>query len=481
MKKKTFTVFVSGSKHLQEQRVRLKALVNNLNGEFHMKGYPVNFAMYSFMNLGDNQKEYDDFIQHKTDIILFVLVDKMGAKTKEEFLLATKAFRKSGKPKVYVFLKDFTVATPEIAEIEKLVSENSEDYYIDYSNLEELELKVGDRLKHEADKVMEKMNATPVKRMRLFRVWAYLATALALLAGGILLSRAVRHDTTLLFAGGGSAVRCIEQEYENVGNLYDYKNSICIAVPTSTSWPLITSDVINHHAFGRDKGTKSFYPVCLSAMEAKEDDFLKMSSRQQFVSQGSVLSYHIGDDDLVLYVKKSYRNDLIDGKDSICVRDLAQLLNEVSKQRFMVFTTEVGSGTHTYYQKNLAPYGVRLSKAYLGDNVGRFTDLTPKSKIKGDGSPYLMLGSKYYVAREVLDDGDCRGLIVLDDDGNTIFKSNYLYFSGYYYDEGASFWIPTEMVQFLKKLNPDFSKIIKGNRIPRDYERVIVDLNSYLE
>lgn len=37
--KSTISIFVSGSKKLKEHRLRLKALVNNLNGEFRMKGY----------------------------------------------------------------------------------------------------------------------------------------------------------------------------------------------------------------------------------------------------------------------------------------------------------------------------------------------------------------------------------------------------------------------------------------------------------
>ena len=215
-------------------------------------------------------------------------------------------------------------------------------------------------------------------------------------------------------------------------------------------------------------------------MEANESDFLKMSNRSQFLEKGSVLSYYLGDDDLTMYVKKTYKHELIDGKDSIGVETLAAFLKSISEQNVMIFTTEVGSGTLTNYQRILTPYDIIVSKEVLGEHVDKFTDLTPKSKIRRDETPYIMLGSHYYVAREVYDEGDCRPIIVLDEDGKTVTKTNYLYFAGYNDDDGSTFWIPDAMVDLLNKIDPRFGKIVKNNRIPRNNETVIVSLNSYL-
>ena len=315
------------------------------------------------------------------------------------------------------------------------------------------------------------------------KAWTWLATLgfvlMTLLYFKGMISR--DDDSTLLFIGGGSAVRCLEEKFQEVGNVYQYDNSICIAVPTSTAWPIITSEVMQHHAIKGSNVKKMFYPICLSAMVADESNFLKMSSREQFVSKGSVLAYHLGDDDLTLYVKKSYHHELIDGKDSIGVADLAAFIKSISEQDVMIFTTEVGSGTLTNYQRILSPYDITITKESLGEHVDKFTDLTPKSKIRRDETPYIMMGSHFYVAREVYDEGDCRPIIVLDEDGQVISKSIYLYFAGYYEDEGASFWIPDEMVKLLKKMDTRFDNIIKNNRIPRANERVIVPLNDYLK
>ena len=462
--------------------MRLKALVNNLNAENRLKGSPITLNMFSYVNLGDNQAEYDDFIENKTDIAIFLIEDRIGEKTREEFLLATRAWKKTGTPKVLVFMSEFKEKTPEIAEAESFVNENTDSYYIEYSNLEDLELKVKDRLTAEVDELVERTKVTPRRKMLALKIWSWIATVACLALMGYVVHRAVsgQEDVTLLFIGGGSAVSCLE-ENEGIGNVYEYENSICLAVPTSTSWPVITSEVQHQHARKVSGHTKLFYPVCLSAMEAEDASFLKMSNKEQFVSKGSVLAYHLADDYLAAYVKKSYHNQLIDGKDTISIRDLAAFLKEVSKQDVMIFTTEEGSGTLTYYQKSLEPYNMTVTKAALGERVDKFTDLTPMSKIRRDETPYIMLGSRYYVAKEVYKEGDCRAICVVDEQGNAISKSIFLYFAGYYADGGASYWIPDVMVDFLRKLDPRFGSIVKNNRIPRENERVIVSLNGLLD
>lgn len=476
--KSSLSIFVSGSKKLKEHRLRLKALVNNLNGENRMKGYPVALNMYSYVNLGDNQADYDDFIQNKSDIVIFIVEDKMGDKTREEFLLASKAQKKKGSPKILVFMREFQERTPEIAEVEQLISDNTDSYYIDYSNLEDLEYKVKERLTQEVEERVAGTVASPKKKMRALKVWALLAT----LAAAFLFFKTMgsTDDATLLFIGGGSAVNCLE-EYDGIGNLYQYDNSICIAVPTKTSWPIITSEVIHHHGIKNSGNSKPFYPICLSAMSAEEADFLNMSNHDQFVSKGAVLALHLGEDSLTLYVKKTFTNSIIDGRDSINTRELADFLCDSTTQQLRIFTTEAGSGTLTFYQKSLAPYGLTISKEAFGERADKFTDLTPKSKIISDETPYIMLGSRYYVANEVYDEGDCRAIRITDENGVAIKKSIYLYFAGYYDDGGASFLIPAEMTDFLCKVNPKFKAIIKNNRLPRKNEKVIVDLNEYLQ
>jgi len=449
-----------------------------MNGEHRLKGSPISLNMFSYVNLGDNQAEYNDFIQNKSDIVLFILEKRIGDKTLEEFRLASQSHREQGKPNILVFLQEYKEKTEEIERIEQMVGDDINSSIINYSDLDDLENKVKEQLTFVISKQSDQSEVKTKKTSIAYKLWAWISTfALLLLLGfGVKQCYSVSKGITLLFIGGGSAVNCLEELHPDVGDIYDYPGSFCLAVPTSTSWPIISSEIIR---YSETKAVHA-YPISLSAMAASESDFLSMSSRSQFVNKGAVLSYYLGEDYLVAYLKKNVRHSLIDGKDTINVKDLSQLLRDIAQQDFMVFTTESGSGTLTSYQRVLAPYDITISKSVLGEQVDKFTDLTPKSKIIRDETPYIMLGSKYYVAKEAYKEGDCRGLKVLDMDGNPISKSIVLYFSGFITDDGTAFWIPKEMAEFLKKIDGRFEHVIDGNQIPRKNEMVIVSLNDYL-
>ena len=478
MRKDTITIFVSGAKSLKEHRTRLKVLSNDINGELQRQGCGITINMFSYLNLGDNQDEYDSFIKNKSDIVLFLLEDKMGENTQEEFLLASHSNKEQGKPKILVFLREYKNKTEEIERIERLVSESPNYYFVKYSNLDDLEKKVKEQLTFAINERLDKPDVSTKKSSFALKLWAWAATIafLILLGFGLKQCYSASNNVTLLFIGGGSAVNCLEEMHPDIGNIYDYPNSFCLAVPTSTSWPIISSEIMRHSA----TESAQVYPISLSAMAAEESNFLNMSSKSQFVSKGAILSYYLGEDYLVAYVKNTVHHSLIDGKESVNVEDLSQFLHEIAHQNFMIFTTEVGSGTLTSYQRVLAPYNITISKSVLGDQVDKFTDLTPKSKIIRDETPYIMLGSRYYVAKEVYKEGDCRGIQVLDMDGKKITKSIILYFPGYITDDGTYFWIPDEMVEFLKKVDNRFESIISNNQLPRKNEMVIVSLNDYL-
>jgi len=481
--KKTITIFVSGAKRLKEHRMRLKVLANDMNGELRRKGVNITINMYSYMNLGDDQKEYDDFIREKSDIVLFIIEDKLGDKTREEFLLASESFKKTGSPKMYVFLKEFYERTPQITDIENLINAESNSYYIEYSNLEDLETKVKDRLQHDINERMEQQHATPQKKARKFKFMAAaFACAFFALLGIYAYSAISRaNDVILLFVGGGSAANCLKMNYETVGDVYKYEDAISIGVPTSSAWALVTAEILHHHAMKSDMVQVPFYPICMSAKKAKETDFLRLCDRDEFIKKGSVLKVHIGDDRLMVYVKKTMDHELVNGKDSITANELAQLIKLAIEQQYTVFCTQEGSGTLLSYRDLLIPHEIDLTPKSM-NNLEWFSQQTPRNKIRQNERPYLILGSEYYVATEVFEEGDCRGIIVLDENNESVKKNCFLYFAGYNNaDDESTFWIPDEMVEFLGKLNPKYNQIINGNRFPRNNEMVIVDMAEYLQ
>ncbi|MCR4602408.1 MAG: hypothetical protein K5683_02595 [Prevotella sp.] len=484
MKRDTITIFVSGAKSLKEHRTRLKVLSNDINGELQRRGYTITLNMFSYMNLGDNQAEYDNFIKKKSDIVLFIIEDRIGEKTREEFLLASETRKKRGNPKIYVFLKEQKERTPELEEIEDLINGNQSSYYIEYSSMDDLVANVRNRLIKDIYERLYENNALPEKKLRRYKFWAIASTLMVCLLVGIGIKQHFTDDqkVVLLFVGGGSAMNCIKDKCESVGDLYNYEHSICMGVSSSVAWSLISGEILHHHAVKNDRVQIPFYPICLSAKEAKESDFLKLCDREQFVSKGSVLSVYIGDDQLVVYIKKSLNNDLVNGKDSIHVDDLSRLISESLEENHIIYTTQEGSGTLLSYRDILTPRGVEITTEAMGNNLQWFSSQTPSNNIRRDEQPYLILGSEYYTATEVYEEGDCRGLIVVDENGKTIRKPVYLYFAGYHHGlEGRYFWIPDEMVELLTKINPRYGDVIKDNQLPRRNEMVIVSLDEELE
>lgn len=93
-------IFVAGAKDLKQQRTALKALGNDLNAEYEHSGIDANLSIRTYENFGENQEEYNKFIQEKADLIIFVLEGKIGPYTEKEFLLAYQQLQQKNHPKI---------------------------------------------------------------------------------------------------------------------------------------------------------------------------------------------------------------------------------------------------------------------------------------------------------------------------------------------------------------------------------------------
>ena len=183
----------------------------------------------------------------------------------------------------------------------------------------------------------------------------------------------------------------------------------------------------------------------------------------------------------MVFVKKTLDHELINDRDSITADELCQLIKMALEEDYNIFTTQEESGTLMAYRELLSPLGVEITTEAMGDNLILYSQSTPSNKIRRNEQPYIILGSEFYVNEGVYQEGDCRGLIIVDEDKNAVKKPIYLYFAGYYHGEDDnSFWIPDEMVTFLKRIDPRYGEVIKGNLIPRHNEMVIVPLNDEL-
>lgn len=179
---KTLSVFVAGAKNLQPLRLRLKALANDLNNEYKRNGWDIAVNMVSYENFGDEQNIYNKFIAEEADMILFLLEDRIGTKTEEEYRLTVERQKKNGHPEHCVFLKEFDEKTGEIAHIEELMSTTSNKYYVCYNNPEDLLSKAKTRITELALKKWKSLDMKRSKRRPIRWVIATLCILLVLAA-----------------------------------------------------------------------------------------------------------------------------------------------------------------------------------------------------------------------------------------------------------------------------------------------------------
>ena len=177
---KTLSVFVAGAKNLQPLRLRLKAMANDLNNEYKRNGWDIAVNMVSYENFGDEQNIYNKFITEEADMILFLLEDRIGPKTEEEYRLTVETQKKKGHPEHCVFLKEFETQTNEIAHIEELMSSTSNKYYVCYKNPEDLLSKAKTRVTELALKKWKSSDRKKTKRSPIKWVIAALCFLLAL-------------------------------------------------------------------------------------------------------------------------------------------------------------------------------------------------------------------------------------------------------------------------------------------------------------
>ena len=104
---KNINIFIAGAKDLIEARRVFKVLANNLNAEYDSKQLDISLTMRSFEDfvVNNNQTSYDDYIAKESDIVIFVIEGRIGAKTEAEFKIASNSLSKHGRPKIFVFMK----------------------------------------------------------------------------------------------------------------------------------------------------------------------------------------------------------------------------------------------------------------------------------------------------------------------------------------------------------------------------------------
>ena len=470
---KFVNIFIAGAKDLATQRKNLKALIGDINHKNRELGRKVCFNVSSYETFGDNQEEYDEYIRDKADLVIFVLKDRIGDKTKNEFVLSQQNFNKKGKPAIAVYLNKYENKMKNITFIEGLMSSVGK-YYFSYENDEDLNAQVKDYLLSKYND--EKKSIFEYKgKLRIF-LYIFSVAIIVLLLVFLLINR--KPSPILLIAGGGSARNYIEK-YHDV-RLESYSSSYYVHMPSGNAWLLLTEEVITPQEKVR------YYPICISASAATENDFLKITSKEHFLKSGSVISLKLGYDTLAVCVKDdSFVREKI-GHESIKEKEISlQRLSKliIEQDSINIFATSPGSGTRTTYERLFAKKGIDLDGLF----VSQFSEYSDMPTINKNNLPYILLESKCYTMKELEGDvraGDALELKVYDEvEGRREYscKPIYLYFMAYKETTKNVFSIPKQTIKFLEDLDCNISGKIQNNLIKARCESVILDFETDLQ
>ena len=473
---KKIHIFVAGAKDLKQQRTALKALGNDINAEYEHSGVDANLSIRTYENFGENQEEYNKFIQEKADLIIFVLEGKIGPYTEKEFLLAYQQLQQKNHPKIMVFLKEFEAQTADIQYIEGLLKGSIDQFYVNYKNNEDLVAKAKDRIKRFVKEQNEKKSIKGFLK-RFLKPMCFAAAILLMIAGGILANKVIKPSQILLIAGGGSAANYLERNKPNF-DLDAYPDGYYVHMPSGNAMLLLTEEVITT----LKPEERRYYPICLSASEANDSSFTKIITKNAFVKKGSVIAVCLGKDSLSVCIKKdevfsSMVKDMDGG--TITVEELINIIKSRAEKHVNVFTTSAGSGTRNTYEKLLATKGFN----FKNEETLLFAENSDLEQVVPDETPYILLGSNCYYMKQLYDSdvksGKAKFLTVIDE-GKAIEKPIYLYFMAYVVEPNSpALMVPQPTIDLLRKLDVPLDDKIKNNRLLRRYtDRVVIPFES---
>lgn len=469
--KKTINIFVAGAKDLKNERNALKALAHELNTSYEDRKININLKIRSYEDFRDNQIEYNNFIENEADVAIFVLKDRIGKHTEEEFINAASAFNRKKIPEIIVFLNKDRKETQEVAHIQELLQEHlGNHYFVEYSD--------DDDLKAKARKRIDRFIRPTFRMNSRATIWALTLTTLcAVVFAGLFAWSCLKKENkntdnatpSILFVGGGSVVNYIK-EITGV-DIRTYENSIFASMPSGNAYSQIAEE---YNRFINSKTTPRlpFRTIILSA--DKVLDLKKMLStcrRDVFENNASIVECYLGDDSLVVWIsneffdKNSLDNDVQNGNPVIHVNSLKKLLQGSVR----VFATSKPSGTRHAYNKYLnnneeidisEPIGNTIITFNEADDIKNFSD-------EKKNTPYIILCSTHYYPKHINDDMVKKYLLVTgkDNELTPATKKYCLYFVVF---KEENYKIAKPIYDFIKLLSKKNPKIKLNNNITND-------------
>lgn len=481
---RTVNIFLAGAKDIIDERNAIKAIAHDFNTKLKHKIAGLNINVQSYENFNNNQLEYNDYIENESDIVIFLLKDKIGPITEKEFILAADAYNAKKIPEIMVFLQSNGDDSQAASQIRGLIKQHLDNiYYVPFEDSIDLTMKARER-------ILNYLWPTISKKMKTLRRIASVLGLLSLLFLGLIgynmWKNARQPEPTLLFAGGGSVVNYIHEVY-NI-DIEQEKNSMYSRMPSNHAWVFINEEANKKTSDTEKHGNLDFTPICLSADKATESDLVPTSIKDTFLKKYSVLSYYLGNDTLVLYLcntiwnlEKSNFEFFNNDSNKLTTNDLDLIIKKYNKY---LFTTRQGSGTLCYYQSNaMSKQNADSIEPWIKQGIvtvyNEKSDLTIFSTVNNnDNRLFAIMGSRYYYHRLLKDkkndsNYDYKEFLIVNSNGNTLNKDMYLYFVGGEDPEDTrNILIPRNIYDFLKRLKPS---VELKQSVPR--ENLIIPLN----
>ena len=141
---KEIKVFIAGSTSLKNEFNAITdalRIITNSNSK-GIRITPKTYEDYKDpFSLEGDQAKYNRFIMHKADYVIFVLDGEIGGVTLQEFDVAWNTFASKKRPGIYVYHKPTNTTSKGIQDVIGRINQ-CEQYYTEYSDIENLKLKV---------------------------------------------------------------------------------------------------------------------------------------------------------------------------------------------------------------------------------------------------------------------------------------------------------------------------------------------------
>jgi hypothetical protein len=147
--RKTYRVFIAGSKSLKKQRSMLREELSKVENALNLDIRSLTFEDFATSLTGEEggrQAHYNKFIEREADMAIFVFDSTIGEITEEEFDVAYESLKINKRPEIFVYSRKKTGLAgifsrsdiPQLAKIKERVFGHHKEYFVEYISHEEL-------------------------------------------------------------------------------------------------------------------------------------------------------------------------------------------------------------------------------------------------------------------------------------------------------------------------------------------------------